>query len=301
MKLSLAILLAISGLNTGFAQPVPELKFWMERVAQIHAGMRREEVERILPPQVPPQGGGFTDTSQGITYTVAPGYTVYVQYDYTGVPRDANGKTLGYYSPDNILLAPVKLRPAGFSELRQVMLAELASALATKEARLIADTRMEFEMLQPWANIEKGSRASRDAKFQLLLAALQKVDEADDKSFDPNDPNTITYMNMMPRPRTGGIPEGYVSGMAPESIKDPVVRAEYKRAIALNAAKAARNAPRSALYAARMDWVRAAAYFCRNQYDSGIDDRDTVNRLVAAELKSAALKKVLADLVATGW
>jgi len=297
MKFVILIFLVVSGLTTGFAQPVQDLKFWTDRVAHVHAGMRREDVERILPPYIP-SGGGYGATStisggaQGVTYDIAPGYTVIVFYDYTGVPRDVTGKALQYQSPDNRLLAPVKLRPTGVSELRQVMLAELDAALTAKDAALITAARMEIESIIPRANVERASRALRDAKFQLMLAALQKVDAADDKSFDPND---LPMVNIgPPRGRDG---RTYDSGISPDSIKDPVVREEYKRMLAANAAKAARNAPRAALYGARMDWIRSVAGFCRDQYDGEVDDRDTINRLVAAELKSAALKKEFSELL----
>lgn len=297
MKFIVAIILLISGLSTGFTQPVQDLEFWMARVAGTHVGMKRGEVERILPPKDPPRGG-FTDTAQGLTYTVAPGYTVIVHYDYAGSPRDAHGKLLDRYSPDNRLLAPVRLRPTGASDLRRVMLGELDAALATKEAAAIAASRMEFWSIFPRGNIEHASPAVRDAKLALLLAALQKVDAASDKRFDPNDPENIVYLNMMPRPREGGIPEGYVSGMSPDSIKDPVVREDYKRMLALNADKAARIAPKRALYQARQDWIREVARFCRDQYGGGPHDTATIDRLVAVEIHDPSLKREFTETLA---
>ena len=297
MKFIVAIILVVAGLNTGFAQPVRSLEFWMERVASIAVGMRRGEIERILPPISDPSAG-FNDTSQGITYTVAPGYTVLVHYDYAGSPRDAQGKLLDRYSPDNRLIAPLRLRPTGASDLRRVMLGELDAALATKEEATIAAARMEFWSIFPRGNIERASPAARDAKLALLLAALQIVDAANDKTFDPEAPENIVYLNMMPRPREGGIPEAYVSGMSPDSIKDPVVREDYKRMLALNAAKLVRNAPKMALYQARRDWIRSVAGFCRDHYDGGPHDLATIDRLVAAEINDLSLKREFTETLA---
>ncbi len=298
MKFIVAIFLLVAGLGTGFTQPAQDLDYWLARVAEITVGMPRGEVERLLPPRDRPSAG-FTDTSQGLTYTVAPGYTVVVHYDYAGSPRDPQGKLLDRYSPDNRLLAPVKVRPTGAVDLRRVMLAELDAALATKEAKAIATARMEFWSIFPRGNIERASPAVRDAKLSLLLAALQKVDAANDKRFRPNDPENIVYLNLMPRPREGGIPEAYVSGMSPDSIKDPVVREDYKRMLALNAAKAARNAPRMALYQARLDWIREVARFCRDQYDGEPHDQATIARLVAAEINDDSLKREFTETLAT--
>lgn len=74
--------------------------------------MRREEVERLLPPysdlvtKNEPRPHGYIMTTisggaQGVAYQVAPGIQVLVFYDYTGVPRDANGQAMRHDSPDN--------------------------------------------------------------------------------------------------------------------------------------------------------------------------------------------------------
>lgn len=298
MKFVVVTLLAVSGLTAGFAQPVQDLTFWMERVAQVRTGMRREEVERILPPYIPPGGGYGAGTTinggaQGVTYDIAPGYTVIIFYDYTGIPRDATGRALQYQSPDNRVLAPVKLRPTRASELRQVLLAELAAALATYDAGLINAARSEIESILPRAHVERASRAVRDAKFQLMLAALQKANAVDDKSFDPND---VPMANMAP-PR-GSDGRLYDSGISPESIKDPAVREEYKRMLAANSLKAVSYNRRVVLYNARRDWIRIVEEFYRDQYDGGVDDTNAISQLVAAEIKNAALEKEVTELLA---
>ncbi len=299
MKFVAVIVLAASALGVCRAQPVQDLKYWAERAQQIHVGMRREDVERILPPYVPPEGGytaktGFTSSSQGVTYTVAPGYTVIVFYDYTGIPRDADDQASQHYSPDNRVLEPVKIWPAAVSEQRQVIMAGLAKALAAKDATAITAVRLEIEAIPPRAYVEKSSRAVRDTKLRLWLATLQKVDATQDKSFDPNDRG---FINIAPPAGRGGKQHTFISGMSPDDIKDPEVREEYKRMIAANAAKIERYSRRVVLYNARWDWIRTVEYFRRDQYDDSAEDTATIAQLVVAEIKDPALKKEVSALL----
>ena len=110
--------LALSGCQT---QSEAQLKVWTERVNQITVGMRRAEVERILPPYVAPKSnpelarygywieGTISGGAKGIQYYVSPGYKVTVFYDYTGIPRDATGRALSTDSPDSRVIQPVEL------------------------------------------------------------------------------------------------------------------------------------------------------------------------------------------------
>lgn len=226
-----------------------------------------------------------------MTYNIAPDYTVTLIYDYTGTPRDASAPQ--YRSPDNRLVEPVKLRPTGVSELGQVILTELDSALGAKDAGLITAARLEIEAILPRAHLDKASRSMRDAKFQLLLAALQKIDAAADKSFDPRD---VPMANMAPPQGKDG--RLYDSGISPDSIKDPEVRAEYQRMLSANSDKAARYRQQWGVFSARRDWLRVLEEFRRDQYSDGVDDTNTINLLVAAEIKDAALKKEVTELLA---
>jgi len=298
LKFAAVIILSFAGLAVGFAQPVQDLKYWQERAAQVQVGMRREEVERILPLYIPP-GGGYgaattiTGGAQGVTYNIAPGYRVILFYDYTGIPRDATGKALQYQSPDNRLLEPVKLRPTGVSELGRVLLAELDSALVTNDYGLISAARFELEAIIPRTHFEKADQAIRDAKFQLLLAALQKIDAAEDKSFDPKD---VPMANMAPPQGKDG--RLYDSGISPDSIKDPEVRAEYQRMLAANSVKAARYNRQWKILSARRDWLRIVEEFRWDQYGGGVDDTHTIVLLVAAEIKNTGLRKEVTELLA---
>ena len=101
--------------------PNPNLIDWEGRAKQIQIGTRRAEVERLLPEYWRPPitvedrrrfgtvtvgvGGG-----QSVSYRVSETVTVIVSYDYTGVPRDALGTATGYSSPENRVVAPVRIQ-----------------------------------------------------------------------------------------------------------------------------------------------------------------------------------------------
>ena len=100
--------------------PDPNRINWEQRAKQIHIGMRRAEVERLLPPYSRPTAAGedfrrfSTNTTingggQGVSYHVSDDIVVIVSYDYSGVPRDASGTTTDYSRPDNLVTAPVRI------------------------------------------------------------------------------------------------------------------------------------------------------------------------------------------------
>src|SRR5215216_3376299 len=96
---------ASSSRTSDTVAPVPDkeaLAFWADRVNQVRVGMRREEVERLLPLPLTgyTEGTTFTGSAQGVQYFVAPGFKITIFYDYTG---GTHGK-----SPENIVVqAPV--------------------------------------------------------------------------------------------------------------------------------------------------------------------------------------------------
>jgi len=296
LKFAAVIILFFAGLAVGFAQPVQDLKFWEERAAQVQVGMRREEVERILPHYVPPGGGAgefalISGGAQGVTYNISPDYKVILFYDFTGIPRNATGQQ--FRSQDNRLLAPVKLMPTWTTEQRQVLLAKLDAVLATYDAAMLGALLGEIAAVTPQNHFENAHRIMRDSKFQLLLAALQKIDAAEDKSFDPKD---VPMANMAPPQGKDG--RLYDSGISPDSIKDPEVRAEYQRMLAANSVKAARYNRQWKILSARRDWLRIVEEFRWDQYGGGVDDTHTIVLLVAAEIKNTGLRKEVTELLA---
>lgn len=69
------------------------------------------------------------------------------------------------------------------------------------------------------------------AKVSLWVMAYQKIKAECDPSFDPAD---VPFINI-------GTPGNFLSGIAPENIKDPELRKEYEKAFAANREKGERH------------------------------------------------------------
>ena len=88
-----------------------DLNRWNERMAQVHVGMRREDVERVL--MIDAAGAGYsgettiTGGAQGVRYPVASDYSIIVFYDYTGSTH-LNGSHSSR-SPENRVIEAPKL------------------------------------------------------------------------------------------------------------------------------------------------------------------------------------------------
>lgn len=120
--LGLASFLLLANLSAIEPDPSERAK-WEAQIKQVHVGMRRAEVERLLPPYRAPNSdgtefallpysgltAGIQGGSQSIQYYVSTGWLVGIAYDYTGIPRDAAGTATKYESPDNRVLAPATL------------------------------------------------------------------------------------------------------------------------------------------------------------------------------------------------
>jgi hypothetical protein len=100
--------------------PHPSQIDWEGRAREVHIGMRRSEVERLLPSYWRPPVAGedfrrfattttITGGGQGVRYHVGEDVVATVHYDYTGVPRDNSGTATSYSSPDNQVTAPVQI------------------------------------------------------------------------------------------------------------------------------------------------------------------------------------------------
>jgi len=93
---------------------------WEARAWQVRIGMRREEVERMLPSywrllENDESYRNFSVTtmsigrSQVVRYHVSENVEAIVYYDSTGVSRDAHGTATSRTSPDNQVTAPVQI------------------------------------------------------------------------------------------------------------------------------------------------------------------------------------------------
>jgi len=103
-------------------RPIPDQDHidWEARAREVRVGMRRADVERLLPAYWrPPEDGEDsrrfmlitmgTGGGQGVRYHVSENVEASVSYDYTGVPRDANGTATNHSSPENRVTAPVQI------------------------------------------------------------------------------------------------------------------------------------------------------------------------------------------------
>jgi len=82
---------------------------WHRKAKSISPGAKRSDVEALLPPSGASSCKTIQGGSRGLSYWVDPLWKVVVFYDYTGVPRDEEGRALSTDSPDNRLLAPIRL------------------------------------------------------------------------------------------------------------------------------------------------------------------------------------------------
>jgi len=93
-------LLLISG-----CQPKPDdSDLWVEKIKCVKIGMRRADVEKILPPYLAVnriRDRVITPANQCLLYDLDDKWKVYITYDLTGSPRDRIGRFLGLDSPEN--------------------------------------------------------------------------------------------------------------------------------------------------------------------------------------------------------
>ena len=105
---------------------------WSSKVADISVGMKRSDVERILPSGC----GGLmigSGGSQTEIYFVDETWQISVGYDYTGIPRDENGKALSSTSPDNrVLTAPVLSKRTNGHGLESKQIKSIEAALRNR-------------------------------------------------------------------------------------------------------------------------------------------------------------------------
>jgi hypothetical protein len=143
---------------------------WEARVQRVQQGMRRAEVERLLPPYMAIAGEGLlpysgqsallTGGSQTISYYVSPGWRVSIPYDYTGI---TSGKAEGpdrYNSPDNRVIGPATL-----SYLLEIH-------------RLTFDAKNLHAGIRHQGRIVDGARW-RDLNGENILVLAQSGEEAD--------------------------------------------------------------------------------------------------------------------------
>lgn len=162
--------------------------------------------------------------------------------EYEKLADEIQGKWVGknkeYYV--SLMLEICKPLSSGrFDEDRQFILARKYALLALSEPNQIT-IDMELELIEHVMTDMATPRAPKDQEWaqqrrkdvEIRLHAWKRLIDAIDTIWDPND---LPVSNVVP-PLSTGLP----SGVAPEAIKDPKLRAKYEAAIEENRQKAER-------------------------------------------------------------
>ena len=139
---------------------------------------------------------------------------------------------------DSILAVCRKLSSGRFDDQRQYALSrKLAILSLTDPNELPLETELDLlghvmTDITPGAPTDQEWAQQRKVDIQIRLHAWKRLTDAIDPTWDQND---LLVINVTP-PRDSGAP----SGVAPDSIKDPRLRAEYEAAIEENRRKSQR-------------------------------------------------------------
>jgi hypothetical protein len=127
--------------------------------------------------------------------------------------------------------------------------------------------------------------AVRDKKLQRILSIFNHIDAKRDPRWDPKD---LPQMTAIPPPESG-LP----SGVAPEAIRNPAVRAAYEKQIAANQAKAKTYGFQSQLNDAQQWCTEKFDRFVTQQYPRSSEpelaiviDSTVHSKALAASLKA---------------
>ena len=123
----------------------------------------------------------------------------------------------------------------------------------------------------------------RSDKAKLWLHALRRLEQETDINFDFSD---RPYLNIPP-PQETGLP----SGVAPEAIKDPWLRAQYEAAIQANAEKARKYNHQFMMRHLNETFTRRAERYLIGTYAKPPFAVDELKRLLDANLKDVGRKE----------
>lgn len=149
-----------------------------------------------------------------------------------------------------------------------------------------------FLMFNPLVVDETAWKTMRKQKAELWLAARRRVESSIDPTFDFND---RPFLNVATPP---GSREP--SGVSPEFIKDPKLRAEYERAIAENSAKARRFNDQYWLKRNAPDFCKNVERYLVNAYSRPPTDPAELERLLAQYIDDNGVRARILDEVRKG-
>ncbi|SRR5712692_9085949 len=151
---------------------------------------------------------------------------------------------------------------------------------------------VSFLMFDPLVIDEAAWKTLRKQKAELWLAARRRVESSIDPTFDFND---RPFLNVATPP---GSREP--SGVSPEFIKDPKLRAEYERAIAENSAKARRFNDQYWLKQNAPDFYRNVERYLVNAYSRPPADPAELERLLAQYVDDNGVRARILEEVRKG-
>ena len=151
---------------------------------------------------------------------------------------------------------------------------------------------VSFLMFDPLVIDEAAWKTLRQQKTELWLAARRRVQTSVDPAFDFNEP---FFLNVAP-PAGSGLP----AGIAPESVRDPKLRAEYERAIAENSAKTRRFNDQYWLKKNAPDFYQNVERYLVNAYSRPPADSNELERLLARYVDDNGVRARILEQVRNG-
>jgi len=151
---------------------------------------------------------------------------------------------------------------------------------------------VSFLMFDPLVMDEAAWKTLRQQKAELWLAARRRVQTSVDPAFDFNEP---FFLNVAP-PAGSGLP----AGIAPESVRDPKLRAEYERAIAENSAKTRRFNDQYWLKKNAPDFYQNVERYLVNAYSRPPADSNELERLLARYVDDNGVRARILEQVRNG-
>lgn len=134
-------------------------------------------------------------------------------------------------------------------------------------------------------------RSKRRLKLQLWLTSLDVVENSVDKNFNEND---VPEENMAPPQLEGS---AYDSGIRPDAIKDPELRAQYEEMLKQNANKAEYYRFQRNIRRYEKEWSRKINSYIKHYYsDTGEDQKeikDIIDACIPDKVRNSQLKQKL--------
>ena len=145
---------------------------------------------------------------------------------------------------------------------------------------------------EPGADKTVPKAVARREKTRMLFNLLAVIDQNIDTNYDVNNPTNWAAVNLVP-PGTDGL--RYPSGIDPNDIKEPEVRAQYESALKQNAEKAAHGLFQTRLHNIDQSANIFAESFLRHNYTASKEDQSELENLMKqAKLSPARIQKLKA-------